>query len=593
MNWTPMLAMAVGAGFFALRLSGAVEIRPGEYEIVAGMEESKAATELQAHLELIGGERIPVVAKRTGGKKTFSFAPLPVAANPEAAEWTVDKNGVVFRGHPYFAVVDFLENGLGVRWPESDLASYVPTNPIPLRTTSGRWTAELSVRDIRTVGGEKRWTDPGNETFRDRMRMSRARRPDAPLYGHAFTQMWKRFGKTHPEYFAMREDGLRGPWCAKKDDLEANVAAVMAQSGQVAMCCTSTGLVGQIVRDWMAAGAQRYINLCENDVEGRFSCKCAACRALDVVPENLNLRWQTHLADRYVYFANKVLEAARKVRPDVNVCYYAYNATQDAPRRQRVDPATVIGLVPTYFTKDYISDYIESWKAVGAVRFFYRPNRHHYYRCAFIPVGYEKHFFDLFQYIRAAGAFGFDYDANAMEKCGYGWFERYVLYHAMQDPSKPFSHWENHYCEAFGAAAEDVKSYLRYWREAVWDARIAPRQKQVVEQGRWFNFANGLHKNVKEYYSLADYAAAERFLRSAEARELLPPHRALVRRIRDRHDHAVLYFKALTERSRANSAALSAFRKAHGMNRNYWFERYYGDLVGMKEFFGLDGDTMD
>lgn len=600
MNWTFLKwAACVGAAgivvAFAFRRADgrSEEIRPEEYEIVASAKEAEAATELQEHLQLISGFRVPIVEARTSGKKAFLFENEVVGKNPEAIEWRFDGSSVVFRGHACFAVTDFLENGLGVRWPEGDEIACRTENPIRLKVTAGEWSPELAIRGIRGAVRGGKPEEPAYGKFCRRMRkgIGRTIRDDAPPYGHAFTQMWSRFGKTHPEYFALRSDGLRGPWNAKKEDLEQNVAVLLADKGsQVAMCCTSTGLVEQIVRDWIANGKPRYINLCENDVEGKRSCQCPDCKALDVVPSKVDPKWETHYADRYVYFANQVLKAAKRIRPDVQVCYYAYNATQDAPRKQRPDPATVIGLVPTYFTEAYVSNYIASWRAVGVSNYFYRPNRHYYYRCSFIPVGFEKHFFDLFREVRSAGALGFDYDAPTVEICGFGWHERYILYHAMQDPSKSFDYWESHYCEAFGAAAADIAAYYRYWREEVWEKRIAPKQEEIVKIGRWFNFAIGLHKEMKEgrYVFQSDYDAAETFLRAAEARNLSPSQRELVRRLRDRHEHAVLYCRALIDRSRENSAKLAAFRKAHGMPRDYWFEDYYGDLVGMKEFLGKE-----
>lgn len=47
----------------------------------------------------------------------------------------------------------------------------------------------------------------------------------------------------------------------------------------------------------------------------------------------------------------------------------------------------------------------------GVEHFFYRPNQHHYFQCPYLPIGSE-------------------------------WLERYVIFHAMQDPGRPFSYWE-------------------------------------------------------------------------------------------------------------------------------------------------------
>ena len=558
----------------------AVLIKPDKAVIVSsGKAIKSAADELKLHLKLITGVDIPLVAEAPAGTYAFRFEPGKINGNDEACAWEVSENGAVFRGHSYFAVLDFLEDSLGVRWPEEDFISYVESSPLVVQRTKGAWAPELKIRTIRTGG------DAMTGRFSVRMRSGRH---DAPIYGHAFTKYWSRFAATRRDYFAMRKDGLRAPKGATDEDLMENLAVYAAgKSGSmIAMCCTSTGIVEQIIADWIAAGKGEYINLCENDVPGQDSCHCPACKALDVVPEKVDPKWETHYSDRYVYFGNRVLEAARKHRGDVKVCYYAYNATQDAPRRQRPDPASVIGAVPTIFTDRYIDKYIRSWKNVGAEHFFYRPNRHHYYVCPFLPVGSEEHFYGIFKYLVNAGTIGFDYDARPCRKGGFEWFERYVLMHAMQDPSKPFSYWEDHYFAAYGAAAEDAKAYYRYWREEVWNKRLEPNLDTITRKGKWFNFGRGLVHNLKDYFRADDYAAAEKFIIAAEAKTLGAPQKELVRRLRVAHDHSKLFFNAVAFKSKSNTEKLVAYRRAHGYTLYNWCEQYFGDTTGIEGLLG-------
>ena len=557
----------------------AVSIDPAKIEIVAADKKvGPAAEELKKHLDLIGGVEVSIVQKATPGAYVFRFVPEKIGDNAEACAWEVTPAETVFRGHCGFAVTDFLENALGVRWPEADLIVCDAQSPIVVKCTKGAWAPALKLRGIRGTPSP----------FGRRMRSGFH---DKPEYGHAFTKYWKKYGKDHPEYFAMRKDGLRGPKNGKKVELTGNVAVDLASKKDVlvAMCCTSTGLVNQIVANWIAAGKPEYINLCENDVPGQDSCQCPACKALDVVPAKVDPKWETHYADRYVYFGNRVLEAARPHRADVKVAYYAYNATQAAPARQRPDPATVIGVVPTIFTDKSIEDYIDSWKRTGAEHFFYRPNRHHYYITPYLPVGYEEHFYGIFKYLVDAGTIGFDYDAPvAAVGSNFDWLDRYVLLHAMQDPSKPFSYWEDHYCSAFGAAAEDVKAYWRYWREEVWNKRLEPNLDDITTKGKWFNFGRGLVQNLKDYFRAEDFEAAEKFLKAAESKELSPVRRELLRRLRERHDHAKLFFEAVAHKSKANTEALVAYRRAHGYPLYTWSEQYYGDITGIEKLLGPD-----
>ena len=564
--------------------STSVTVDPAKALIVAPKAAKAAADELQLHLKLITGVDVPVLEKASAGAYAFAILPSKIGGNPEACEWEVTEQGATFRGNAYFAVLDFLENALGVRWPEEDFIAYDAQNPLVVTKLSGAWVPELKIRTIRMAKSRNSKNAEALAKFARRMREGRH---DAPVYGHAFTKHWMFYGKDHPEYFAMRKDGLRGPKNVKAEELMGNIAVYAANvATTLGVCVTSTGLVEQIVADWKKAGAKEYINLCENDIPGQDSCHCPACRALDVVPEKVDPKWETHYADRYVWFGNQVLAAARKVRPDVKVCYYAYNATQDAPKREVPDPAAVAGIVPTYFSDSYVSNYVGSWKRVGLAHFFYRPNRHYYYDCPYLPMGSEEHFLRIFQYLYSQGAIGFDYDAPSARHGSFDWLDRYVLDHAMQDPSKPFSHWEDHYCSAYGAAAADVKAYFRYWREEVWNKRLEPYMDDIARRGKWFNFGRGVLQHLGEYYKASDFDAAERHIAAAEARELSPSGRKLVEMLRVRHDHARVFFEAVAHKSKANTEKLIAYRRAHGYPLYTWQEQYYGDITGVEGLLG-------
>ena len=569
---------------FMADAQGGIVIYPEKSVIVSSPEVREAADELKLHLKLITGVDVPESERPQNGKFVFSFVSSTLDGNAEACEWKVSKGGVEFKGNVYFAVVDFLENALGVRWPEGDMIAYEARNPVVVEKLSGAWAPELKIRRIRMVSKPEHKDLAGHRVFVRRMREGHH---DAPLYGHAFVKHWKLYGKDHPEYFGMRKDGLRAPTNVKAEELMDNVAVYDVRvNNTLGMCVTSTGLVAQIVADWKKSGAGEYINLCENDIPGQDSCQCPQCKALDVVPEKFDPKWEVHYADRYVWFGNQVLAAARKVRADVKICYYAYNATQDAPKRERPDPAAIVGVVPTYFSDSYISNYVGSWKKAGLINFFYRPNRHYYYHCPYLPLGSEEHFVNIFHYLYRQGAIGFDYDAIAAHRGSHEWFERYLLDHAMQDPSKPFSYWENHYCASFGAAADDVKAYYRYWREELWKKRLEPKMDELAKIGRYFNFGRGLYWRLNDYYRTEDFDATEKFVAAAEATKLSPTAREMVKRLRIRHDHSRLLFEAVAHKSKENTEKLVAFRQKHGFPLYPWGEQYFGDVAGVKALLG-------
>ena len=573
--------LAIGVALAEVSLQAAVTIDPGKAEIVSPGEATKlAAKELQLHLQKITGVKVPICGAATPGVYGFLLEPCELGANPEACEWAVTDEKAVFRGQVYFAVVDFLENSIGVRWPGEDIIVAPEMNPLVVNGTKGSFAPQMTIREIRH---NSRF---GNDEFARRMR---AGRHNAPSYGHAFTGYWKRFGATHPEYFAMRPDGVRAPRGVTAEDMKENIAAVLRMNvwNLVGMCVASTGFQAQVVADWVANGKPEYINLCENDVPGRESCQCGLCKAHDApIPPDADMDRATFYTDRYVWFGNEILKAARKHRSDVKVSYYAYNGTEDAPRRYRPDPDSVVGIVPTTFTSDAIDAYVGAWKKAGQEKFFYRPNRHYYYQMGDLPPGYEEHFFNVFQKLAKAGCIGFDYDAPGIGRQFMDWLDSYVLYHAMNEPDKSFAYWEDHYFSAFGAAADDVKAYYRFWRNEVWNARIAPNLAKLTVEGKWHNVARGIIWKLGEYYRTDDFDRSSHFLSAAASKPLSSVQCELVGKLQLCHEHGKVFVDAVANKCEANTRKLAAFRDAHGFSRYRWAEQYYGDVTGIEAMFG-------
>ena len=554
-----------------------VRIDPAAAVIVAAERESvPAAEELQAK-----DPPVPIVAAEEDGKYPFVVQEKPV--RDEKWAWRLDATRAQFRGVAMWAVLDFLERALGVRWPDGDRIVAPERKTLAVDCFEAQGSIPINIRNIRIGGVKTEGVHERNAVFQRRMRNGRH---DAPEYGHAFTKYRGLYGQEHRDYFAMRKDGLRGPARSKPEELMGNIAVYASKGGDVAMCCTSTGLVEQIVANWREAGMKPYINLCENDVAGQESCHCPACLALDVVPKDVNPQWETHYADRYVHFGNAVLARAQKERPDVRVAYYAYNATQDAPKREHPAEASVIGIVPTVFTHDFIAKYVDSWSKTGAKHYFYRPNRHHYFNVPYLPVGSARHFYEIYQYIRQKGSIGFDYDSPS--RTGFfQWFQDYVLMHAMFDPSKDFAYWESHYFDAFGAGKADAMAYYRYW-EKVWDERLEPNLDDIIKKGKWFNFARGLQQNLKDYYKADDFAAVEPYVAAVEAKAKTDSEKRLAKELRRAHEHAKVFYTVLTHKTKENTEKLIAFRKANGFPLYTWSEQYFGDLTGVEGLLGKE-----
>jgi len=550
-----------------------IRIEPEKAVIVCFYPAVKAAAEdLQLHLKIITGKEIPLKPLGFKDKLPEGFLFLvgkapdgtPNNFEPEEARWKASPEAVWFYGHPnrgaMHAVYMFLEDELGVRWPWNHAISAPEQQTITVKHTEGQWIPKLKIRKFRQRGG-------GRSPWDIRLRVGSH---NPPPYGHAYADWWDKYGKDHPEYFALN-DGKRQP-----------AAFDRKTKMKYPMCVSCEAFVDQIIANWGGKGA--YINICENDAPDNLSCHCDECRKLDALKPGE--KFNHNLADRYIVFANRVLARARAKNPDVKVSMYAYNASQDAPRREKVDKDIVIGIVPTAFSLEAIRKYVGSWKAVGMNEFYYRPNRHYYYS-AIMPFGCEKHFYQVFQYLCEQNAIGFDYDCGAPYRY-YSNLMDYVIYKGFQDPSRPFEYWEQHYMQAFAPAEKEIAAYFRYWREEVWEKRLAKDQQKLEDIGKCYNFARGLTWHLKEYYKDEDFKEAGKHLDEALKRTDLSPNvRKLIEALRNENEHTRLIFRAIAYKNDADSKALLQYRQAHKMPLFQGSEQHFGDVCGIRRVQNL------
>ena len=552
-----LLAISECRGGFTVPISRSV--------ILALAGEDKAAAELKTHLDLMSGLDVNVVSNEADVSQGAFVWEVGMSASegasplaPEECRWRISRSGASFFGEgskgAMFAVTSFLEDELGVRWPSGTNIVCQPRTELVFSkdVLAGGWKPALKNREIRCSTRE-------GCVWSNRMRMGRH---DYPNYGHAFVLYWDRFSRSHPEYFAMRKDGKRFPVGKEAVGENAQLFTGSAKH-KIAMCVTAPGLVDQVIADWCAKGTNAFVNVCENDASGKDVCYCESCRALDEPPPaDMLPNWVTCYADRYVDFARRVLVRARSIRPDARVCFYGYNPSEQPPRRERLDSGMLVGLVPVEFGWKQLTDYIAGWKKMGLAEFFYRPNRHWHYRMRNLPMGSEEYFFRVWRMILKAGATGFDYDSPGPVG-ETEWFRDYVLAKAMQDTSRDFAHWENHYFLAYGPAAEDVKAYYRYWREAVWPK--IEHDIPILTRKGGFNVARALLRTLGDYYCDEDFHRAEGLVWHALARPGLEgPSKNLVERLAVAHKHAALLFAAAKSKRRVDLEALRTFRLKYG-----------------------------
>lgn len=81
----------------------------------------------------------------------------------------------------------------------------------------------------------------------------------------------------------------------------------------------------------------------------------------------------------------------------------------------------------------------------------------------------------------------------------------YILARAHEDPSKSFGYWEKQYCSAFGGVSAEIMEYYRYWRNEVWDKRIAGNRDAILKRGLYGIFRRGLMWDIHKYYHPDDF----------------------------------------------------------------------------------------
>ena len=451
--------MKRSAIFAALLISAALsaaEYNMSNIKIVVSRKPYKfAGEELKKHLELSGNKLAP-------GKDALeifigkpSFAPMPKTGE---SHW-IYKNGKLYiwgrehNSHPgtLFAVYGFLEEKLGVRWiyPGED-GIYVPQRKTISfkegesysRTAPYFWA---SIRhgswhgyDRHVNGIPNEWKiSPeklkqlrlDNELFRIRHRNGQTM---SIRYAHAFTQWPDRFEKTHPDYFGV------GPY--GKPFIPANRKSAK-------LCLSNPAVIDQIIADWQAKGARKYLNVSPNDGTAGF-CLCAKCMALDTRKPGEN--FYAHLTDRYLNFWNRVAERAIKINPNVMVTTYVYSYYRLPPRREKIKypDHMLCGLVPALAEDS--GALFEAWKKVGMKHCFLRPNDTH--PASAQIRGMEKRIYDKYQASRKSfKLYGVDYDSTLGIKSRD--LEHYVVERMATYPDKSFEEIFDEFCSAYGAAA--------------------------------------------------------------------------------------------------------------------------------------------
>ena len=507
-----------------------------------------------------------------------------------------------------YAVYDFLQDQLGVRWLwPGDTGTVIPDTPtISVGEIDIYEVPQIKQRHLRTgirgsmLDAIEAFSGPldremaaqlaiDENLWMRRMRMGRSLFIN---YGHAFTTWWEQYGAEHPEFFALNEDGERAP---------------IGPPDRVKMCVSEPALWDEIVARWKQRWehdpiANRTLNACEND--GGGFCECERCAAWDVpdyveqTPEGPRVI----LSDRYAKFWNEIARRVAQIDPDGYVAVYAYSRYRFPPRETRLEPNIIVGFVPgvgypnsgassAQFQDDWLA-----WHDQASVLFL-RPNWLGGLHA--MPEAPLYRMADDFRFAADNGMIGTDYDTLSGQWLAQGPVY-YLLARLHWDTDASTEQLLDEYLAAFGAAGDTVREYFEYWNRYVIEE--TPKWTDLAYELGYQNMGRGGERVIPYIYDDDAFAPALDLLMRAR-REVADEPEIVRRRVDQlmqalRHARMTAEAIAATEAITAGEGDVAAnmgiIRRMHAYRMTIgrdnvinpywamWNDTKYGDFAGYK-----------
>jgi hypothetical protein len=503
-----------------------------------------AAQELVDHVEKATGVKLDVVeegAEPAGRARVYlgpteAAAKLGIHANKLAPDSFVLRSaggslviaGRDGDGNPLspdtwagtlFGVYEILGEHLGVRWLwPGELGEFVPrVASLSIPDLDRSVTPRLVIRRLRSTLQMRRGQEPGLDGFSPKalaqvrddearwLRRHRMGHSRDMHWGHAFTAWWEEYGRAHPEWFNLMDDGRRRPQYGN-------------DGSRTSMCVSNAGFQQEIIRRWLAKCAARpdnppNINGCENDVMGR--CGCPACKAWDP-PRADEKRYPPRfseygiVSDRYARFWRTLQELAARHDPEAIVAGYAYVNYAPPPVREKLNDHVWIGLVPDSFfprsaeAHQQCREMWDGWARTGC-RLFLRPNYTLEGYC--MPFLYVRQFADEFAHCARHGMIATDFDSLTAMWAAQG-PQTYLMARWQSCLDRPVDEVLAEYYSGFGPAAAAVKAYFDYWED--YTTRNRERFEEIATRlkAAWSTFPRMAH----ECFTPDAFAGARRLL---------------------------------------------------------------------------------
>jgi len=506
-----------------------------------------AAVEMQKHIEKATGVTLRVVAE--GSDSDSSLGKIYIGSCAAAAHAGLDtgkmkKNQYVImvtdqamflagsddrEGDPVYkdlmsmgtllAVYEWLDADLGVRWVwPGELGTYVPRKesiavspgkrngqPRFIHTRLRFPPGDFRGSDWNGVCSAKVYGDFLQETTRW-LRRHRFVRTVTMEYGHAFMDYWARFGKTHPEYFALTPEGARRP---------------VGHPAHVQLCVSNPDLHKQIISDWLETRKTHpdiWVNGNLNDYTPKdAACTCEKCKQWDGAFRQASgwPKGTPSLSNRAAKFLLALQQEAKKHDPDATVIGLAYGVYAGAPDKSiKLNDHIVLRDVPPYKFPlksnpegkegiDILQKDWDGWAQTGA-KMVLRPN-YFYVGAGFtVPYIFSHEFGMEFQHAVANGLIATDFD-SLTGQWGIQGPMLYLLGRIHVRPDMKVDAILDEYYSSFGSAKKTIKQYFDYW-EAV----------TLSHSAKDMPWSSNFIRRAHEFIPPQCYPKAEQLLQTAQ-----------------------------------------------------------------------------
>lgn len=360
------------------------------------------------------------------------------------------------------AVYSFIQEQLGVRWLWPGEEDVIKRQSIAIAPIERRYHPQIRARGgmlVRTSLGDNKESE--EEVW---ARFQRVQLDSMDIDGgHGFGDWWKKYGATHPDYFAAAPDGSR--------------QAVKPREGDTKLCASNPKVWQQWLEDVSLEVRSnpllRVINVSPNDGYTSGHCTCANCLAWDH-PAGEKVEWYfsgvkfqgVSQTNRDVRFANTLARMLKERFPDreLFVLLNAYGLARNPPIGITPDDNVIISSVANFHMRSPKERELPMQQHAGwatkAKHLMWRPNLGS-------PAGLSWGMPDVAM-TQASEDFRF-----AAEHHGIGlYFDLFWLHWANQGPhyyalaqlawnpqADVAAVMDDYYDRGFGPAATDVKAY--------------------------------------------------------------------------------------------------------------------------------------